>query len=214
MGAEPIRTSPVEAANDFAQRMAQMQEEAKAALEHAADEMARYYDRRRGDAPTYKVGDKVWLNTQNYTTDRPTKKLDHKWIGPFEITKVVSPAAVKLRLTARQKGIHPVVSVSNVRPHSPDTIPERPQDPQPGPEIIDGEEEYEVEKILDSRRRYRRLQYLVKFHGWPNSANEWLPAESMENSADIVGKFHDEHPQAPGPPHRRTREPTPRRRRS
>ena len=40
MGSEPTRSSMVEAADDFAQRMSQMQEEAKAALEHAVDEMA------------------------------------------------------------------------------------------------------------------------------------------------------------------------------
>jgi len=46
--------------------MSQMQDEAKAALEHAADEMAWYYDRWRSPAPTYKVGAKVWLNTELY----------------------------------------------------------------------------------------------------------------------------------------------------
>ena len=79
------------------------------------------------------------------------KKLDHRWIGPFRIIKVISPAAVKLKLTARQKGVHPVVSVSNIRRHTPDDISERPQEPHPGPDIIDGKEEYEVERILDSK---------------------------------------------------------------
>ena len=109
MGSEPTRSSTVEAADDFAQQMSQMQEEAKAALEHAADEMAQYYDRRRSPAPAYEVGDKVWLNAQNYTTTRPTKKLDHKWLGPFVIEKVVSPAAVKLHLQCPPlpSGSHP-----------------------------------------------------------------------------------------------------------
>ena len=48
--------------------MSQMQEEAKAALEHAADEMAQYYNRQRSPMPVYEVGAKVWLNAQNYTT--------------------------------------------------------------------------------------------------------------------------------------------------
>jgi len=79
--------------------MSQMQDEAKAALKHAADEMAQYYDHQRSPAPTYKVRAKVWLNTQNHMTTHPTKKLDHKWLGPFVIEKVVSPAAVKLCLS-------------------------------------------------------------------------------------------------------------------
>jgi hypothetical protein len=45
MGTEPTRSSLVEAADNFASRMMQMQDEAKAALTHAAEEMSRYYDR-------------------------------------------------------------------------------------------------------------------------------------------------------------------------
>ena len=102
MGSEPTRSSTVEAADDFAQRMSQMQEEVKATLEHAADKMARYYDRRRSPAPTYEAGAKVWLSAQNYTTTCPTKKLDHKWLGTFVIEKIMSPAAIKLHLSPRE----------------------------------------------------------------------------------------------------------------
>ncbi len=76
-----------------------MQDEVKAALEHAADEMAWYYDCWRSPAPAYEVGAKVWLNAQNYTTTHLTKKLDHKWLGPFVIEKVISPATIKLHLS-------------------------------------------------------------------------------------------------------------------
>src|SRR5258708_5776578 len=74
------------------------QEEAKAALKQAADDMKRYYDQNCQVAPEYRVGDKAWLSLQNYS-DHPMKKLDHKWAGPFTITKVVSPAAIKLHLS-------------------------------------------------------------------------------------------------------------------
>ena len=61
--------------------------------------MKRYYDRNRQVAPEYKVGDKAWLSLQNYSSDHPMKKLDHKWASPFTITKVISPTTVKLRLS-------------------------------------------------------------------------------------------------------------------
>src|SRR6266478_4287792 len=83
MGSEPTQSSTVEAADDFAQRMSQMQDEVKAALEHATDEMAWYYDHQRSPAPTYKVGAKVWLNAQNYTTTHPTKKLIINGLAPL-----------------------------------------------------------------------------------------------------------------------------------
>src|SRR5258707_2117886 len=102
--------------------MSKMQDKVKAALDHAADKMAQYYDCRRSPAPAYKVRAKVWLNTQNYMTTCLTKKLDHKWLGPFVIEKVVSPTAIKLCLSPHKQGIHPVISVSNVCPYHPDPI--------------------------------------------------------------------------------------------
>ena len=99
LGVEPTRTSTVEAADTFTRRLDHAQEEAKATLEWAADDMKRYYDQNHQAVPEYKVGDRVWLSLQNYLSDCPMKKLDHKWAGPFLITKVVSPAAVKLQLS-------------------------------------------------------------------------------------------------------------------
>src|SRR5258707_15784938 len=74
-----MRTSTVEAVDTFARQLDRAQEEAKAALEQAADDMKWYYDRNRQVAPEYKVGDKAWLSLQNYSSNRPMKKLDHKW---------------------------------------------------------------------------------------------------------------------------------------
>ena len=176
--------------------MSQMQEEVKAALSHAADEMAKYYDRHRQQAPQFQAREKVWLNAQNYTTDCPMKKLDHRWIGPFKILKVISPAALKLQLTAKQKGVHPVVSITNIRRYTPDDILEQPQEPRLGPNVIEGKEEYEVERILDSKYSRGRLFYLVKFQGWPNSDNEWLPATNLENATELRANFHRLHPLA------------------
>src|SRR6266446_4185960 len=186
MGLEPTQSSAVEATDDFTQRMSQMQDEAKAALKHAVDKMAWYYDRWRSPAPAYKVGAKVWLNAQNYMTTHLTKKLDHKWLGPFVIEKVISPTAVKLCLSLHERGIHPVISVSNVHPYHPDPIPECLLDLCPNPVLVDGSEEYEVESIVDSKYRYQCLHYLVKFKGWPDSNNEWLPADHLANAPDVM----------------------------
>src|SRR5258707_14308317 len=134
--------------------MSQMQDEVKAALEHAMDEMAWYYDHWRSPAPAYEVRAKVWLNTQNYTTTHLIKKLDHKWLGPFVIEKVISPAAVKLCLSPHKRGIHPVISVSNVHLYHPDPIPEHLLNLCPNLVLVDRSEEYEVESIVDSKYRY------------------------------------------------------------
>ena len=86
----------------------------------------------------------------------------------------------------------------NVRPHRPDEIAERPDDPCPGPDLVDGEEEYEVEEILDSKWRRRKLWYLVKYMGWPHSENQWLARDHLTHAPDLIEEFHRTHPLAPG----------------
>src|SRR5258708_886151 len=133
-----------------------------------------YYDWNCQVAPEYRVRDKAWLSLQNYSSDHHMKKLDHKWAGPFTITKVISPAAIKLHLSAQEKNIHPVVSISSIHPYIPDEIVECPQPLQPGPITVDDQEKYEVKEILDSRFRWGKLWYLVKFVSWSHSDNMWL----------------------------------------
>src|SRR5258707_3284408 len=65
--------------------------------------MKQYYDQSCQSAPEYKVGDKVWLSLQNYSSDHPMKKLNHKWAGPFAIMKVISPATIKLHSQHRRR---------------------------------------------------------------------------------------------------------------
>ncbi len=111
MGIEPNKPSNVEAADAFSQRTSQIQEEAKATLEHVVNEMKHCYTQSWQDAPKYKEGDMGWLNLQNNTTRCPIKKLDHKWSGPFKVAKAISPAAVKLNLTGSLKGSPIIISL-------------------------------------------------------------------------------------------------------
>src|SRR5258707_5098442 len=107
------------------------------------------------------------------------------------------PTTIKLCLSPCKREIHPVISVSNVCPYHPDPIPEHLLNLHPNPVLIDRSEEYEVESIVDSKYRYRHLHYLVKFKGWPDSDNEWLPADHLANAPDIVQDLHLHYPSTP-----------------
>ena len=52
---------------------------------------------------------------------------------------------------------------------------------RPLPDLIEGEEEYEVEKVVNHRYagRARTLQYLIKWIGYPEADNTWEPAEQI-----------------------------------
>jgi hypothetical protein len=75
----------------------------------------------------------------------------------------------------------------------------------PRPEGIDieGQTEFVVEKILDSRvlntGRRKKVEYLVKWLGYDDSENTWEPPSHLKNSRELVREFHNEHPQAPEP---------------
>jgi hypothetical protein len=61
--------------------------------------------------------------------------------------------------------------------------------------LIDNEEEYEVESILDSRRtgRGRKLQYLVKWKGYPDADNQWEDYRNV-TADDLVRQFQRRNP--------------------
>src|SRR5258708_23036346 len=70
------------------------------------------------------------------------------------------------------------------------------QPPQPGPIIVNDQEEYEGDEVLDSRFRWGKLWYLVKFIGWSHSDNMWLHPSRVH--APAVGEqFHLRHPDSP-----------------
>ncbi|PRP76471.1 retrotransposable element protein [Planoprotostelium fungivorum] len=61
--------------------------------------------------------------------------------------------------------------------------------PTPPPVIIDSEQEYEVEAILDVQKRYGKTQYLVSWKGYGPEENLWLPEDNLSNSPDLVADF-------------------------
>jgi hypothetical protein len=198
MGIEPHRTTKLEAAEEFVKRIKKIREEAQSALQRAAEDMARFHDVHRGKATSFKVGDKVWLDSRNIKTTRPTKKLDDKWFGPFPIVKVISENAYKLKLTPAFAQVHPVFHITLLRKATPDEILERPKPSHPEPEIDEeGEEAFEVEEVLDSRLYRRKLEYLIKWKGYGPEWNLWVPEEDAEGARQSIDKFHRNHPNAP-----------------
>jgi hypothetical protein len=147
------------------------------------------------DTPKYKEGDLVWLEGKNLRINQPTTKLAPRRHGPFKITQVMSAVNYRLELPT-QWSIHPVFHIDLLTPYK-ETIMHGPNFTQPTPELIDGEEEYSVEKILDSRHfgRRRHLQYLVKWEGYPDADNMWVDKDDVF-ADDKVQEFKTSNPNA------------------
>ena len=109
---------------------------------------------------------------------------------------MTSRNAYKLKLTKAFAKLYPVFHVSLLRRFHPDPIAERPQPTHPEPELIEGELEYEIDKVLDSKMMHRKLHYLVSFKGYGPEENEWLPAENI-TAPGAIADFHRQNPSAP-----------------
>ena len=155
--------------------MAQATDKAWAALVKAADDMAQFYNIHRREAPRYCIGNKVWLSSENIRTTHPTKKLNYKLLGPYTIDRVISHNVYQLKLPTSFGQVHPVFSVTLLRPYDDDPITERQEcHPPPLPPVVcDSVEEYEVEKILNSWIFCRKVEYLVHWKGYRVEEDEW-----------------------------------------
>jgi len=63
---------------------------------------------------------------------------------------------------------------------------------RPPPDLVDNEEEYEVEKILDARQfgRGRKRQYLIKWKGYPDSDNKWVDHKDI-HAPEAIREFEN-----------------------
>jgi len=158
MGFEPRQNhSDLEIVNEFTERMRMAIEEVKSAICKAQEDMKRYYDRRRTPAPVFNPGDKVFLDASDIRTMRPSQKLLHRRLGPFVVERRIGPIAYRLKLPYRMKQLHPVFNVVKLTLAPDDPITGRKMKDHPPPIVIDGEAEWEVEEILNSRWHWRRF---------------------------------------------------------
>jgi hypothetical protein len=155
MGFEPHQShSNLELVNKFMDHIALGIEEAKATLTKAKDKYTMYYNRQHKPALIFTPGDRVWLDGSNITTNRPSSKLSHRYLGPFVVEACICLGAYRLALPPQLHRLHPIFPVVKLSPALPDPILSRRPAPPPPTTLVNGEEEYEVEAILDSHMCY------------------------------------------------------------
>jgi hypothetical protein len=183
-------TSPIPRVNLHLEQLKEAQVQAHDAMIKAQQSWVKHRD-----IPKYKEGDQVWLEGKNLRINQPTAKLAPRRHGLFKIAQVMSAVNYRLELPT-QWSIHPVFHIDLLTPYR-ETIMHGPNFTRPTPELIDGEEEYSIERILDSRRhsRRQRLQYLVKWEGYPDADNMWIDKDDVF-ADDKVREFKLSNPDA------------------
>jgi len=92
--------------------------------------------------------------------------------------------------------LHPVFNVIKLSAAPEDLILGRKLQTSPLPIVVDREEEWEVEEILNSHWHRRRFQFLVKWKGFSREHNFWEIASDVK-APDLVTEYYRKHPATP-----------------
>ena len=162
-------------------------EEALAAHELARSRIA---SRKHSTFTPFTQGQRVWLDSRHLKTNYH-KKMSPKREGPFEIEEVLGPITYKLKLPKTWK-IHNVFHATLLKPYIENEIHGN-NFPRPPPDLLEGEEVYEVDSILKHRRRGRKYEYYVKWKGYPISEATWEAEEAFSDDGDMLTRYREHH---------------------
>ena len=182
--------------NEMLEQMHNTIKNAKTSLEQAQQRQQQYANESRREI-IFKIGDEVLLSTANLRNMDRAPKLYPKFIGPYKIKRIISNVAYELDLPTSMK-IHSTFHVSKLKIYNKDNneIFEREQIIRPAPEIINEQEEFEIEKIIDKResgsKSRKKINYLVMWKGYPRWEATWENAEELVNAQEKINEYEEE----------------------
>lgn len=192
--------SGIPAVDDRIRILREARQDAGAALHLGKKQQKEGYERGKRKAHQFKVGDLVWLSAEDINLQLSSEKLGDRQLGPYRILEKIGPLDYRLDLPLSLDRLHPVFHVDKLYPWKGNSINgEIPTPPEPVYLEDEDEPEYEVEEILDSRVRWKKLEYLVKWKGYNAGHNSWEPAANLSRAPKIVRAFHKKHPTAAKP---------------
>ena len=154
-------------ARNFVLNLDKLQDTLKEEIAKAQRQYQPSADSRQQQPLDFQVGQLVFVRSQYFWMTRPSKKLFEKYLGPYEMIAQPSPQSFILRLLDTMRAAYPVFHVSMLEPAISNTF-QQCSEPLPAPVIIDGEPEYKISKIVDSKidcQRACKLLYKVIWLG-------------------------------------------------
>lgn len=148
--------------------------------------------------PDFDVGDKVFiLKRAGTAADRPSDKLDFPLTRTYFTILSRDGETFALDMPPSWTGSN-LFHADRLKKYPDNPVPGQSAE-QPEAEEIDGEEQWEVDKILASRLLRGKLQYKADWKGYDPDP-EWYDAASFKESPFALRDFHTENPTKPGPP--------------
>lgn len=144
---------------------------------------------------SFKVGDLVWLSTANLRFRNAHAKFKPRFVGKFEVLADLGKGQYQLRLPpslARlQTDVFNVDLLRRVTLEKSGEFEGRGTQ-EPAPFVLEGREEFEVDRILDAERREdEQIWVKVRWQGYSEKHDSWEPAAWCSNAQDRL----DECPQ-------------------
>jgi len=160
---------------------------ARESLVKTREQMMKQVNKHRKEVD-YKVESKMFLNERNIVTARSFKKLDDKMLDSFTNLDLID-SSYKLKLSESMH-VHDVFHPDLLRSAVDDFLPGQKNEPSDSI-VINDEDEWKIDNILNFRWYRRRLQYRVKWNDYDNDLN-WYNADGDEfmNAQKIVDDFH------------------------
>ncbi len=136
----------------------------------------------------YKIESKMFLNKQNIITARLFKKLNDKMLNSFKIKDSVN-FFYKLKLSDIMH-IHDVFHSELLCSAVNDSLSDQKNESSKSI-VINDEDEWEIDDILNFWWYRRQLQYQVKWKSYDNDLN-WYNADDDEfmNTQKMINDFH------------------------
>ena len=202
VSAEALKTAS-EHLQDILPQLEKYHQVAHDNIKIARDKMLKYYN-KNARQPKFEIGDHVWVYTPRLKISR-SKKLLHHWHGPMYLVQKITPVTFRVR-NAKNMLIKGPVHVNrmkqfihrNDRPITPinDDDPENDLEEEDIPDdswdtdsastdIEQNNDIYTVEKILDSRRRNRETQYLIRWKNFGPEHDSWEPEKNILDKSCI-----------------------------
>ena len=145
--------TPAEIGNKITRKLREASDFAQAVIAYVQDIQQQYVNQYHQPTKRLRVRNHVWLNLKNITIDKPYKKLNSK-NTKYTVLKIISNHNYRLDTPP---GIHDVFHANLLKHAAADPFPNQRQDDLRPPVIImDGEEKWEVERILKERVRDRQ----------------------------------------------------------
>ena len=157
----------------------------------SSDTDARATTPRARHSHAFKLGDLVLISTTSIHVDT---KLGPRYLGPFPITKVISPLSLEVKLPPSLAHRHNVFHPEKLRPFKESL--NFPRD-IPIPHLLVcplSPNQFVVNRILAKKEKRRGSVFLVSWEGYPDPSDDtWEPAFRLRQDVpDLVAKFESE----------------------